>query len=144
MTRDEILSEARQACTVDRDATHGPAPRNLARIAALWSLRLGVEILPHQVALLLGDMKTVRAWGNPGHMDNWIDLAGYAALGGELARDALTGPGEAARRSATAAMLAGRVRRARAGGQADGVIRAGLMAEGWAPEYVAAAMGAGS
>ena len=34
-------------------------------------------------------LKTVRAWGNPDHGDNWVDIAGYAACGGELAQAAL-------------------------------------------------------
>lgn len=37
-----------------------------------------------QVALMLAELKVVRAWGNPTHADNWCDLAGYAACGGEL------------------------------------------------------------
>ena len=34
---------------------------------------------------MLVDLKTVRAWGNPAHDDNWVDIAGYAACGGEIA-----------------------------------------------------------
>jgi hypothetical protein len=34
---------------------------------------------------MMVDLKTVRAWGNPSHHDNWIDVAGYAACGGEIA-----------------------------------------------------------
>jgi hypothetical protein len=30
-------------------------------------------------------LKLARIRSNPGHSDNWIDLAGYAACGGELA-----------------------------------------------------------
>jgi len=92
--RADILSAAAQAVTVDRAATHGEAEQSFAQIAALWSVRLGVEITPEQVAILLVDLKTVRAWGNPGHLDNWIDIAGYAACGGEVAqqRTAVTGP----------------------------------------------------
>jgi hypothetical protein len=84
--RAEILAAAAQAVTVDRAATHGEAERSFAQIAALWSVRLGAEVTPEQVAILLVDLKTVRAWGNPGHFDNWIDIAGYAACGGEVAK----------------------------------------------------------
>ena len=92
--RAEILAAAAQAVTVDRAATHGEAERSFAQIAALWSVRLGVEITPEQVSILLVDLKTVRAWGNPGHFDNWVDIAGYAACGGEVARmrTAVVGP----------------------------------------------------
>lgn len=85
MNRAEILDAAREAVMVDRAATHGDAEQSFAQIAALWSVRLGIAITPEQVAILMIDLKTVRAWGNPGHADNWIDLAGYAACGGELA-----------------------------------------------------------
>ena len=44
-----------------------------------------IEVTPAQVCILLIDLKTCRAWGNPGHADNWIDVAGYAACGGEVA-----------------------------------------------------------
>jgi hypothetical protein len=85
MKRSDILNAADHAVTVDRAATHGALEDSFAAIAAIWSVRLGVTVTPAQVALLMVDLKTVRAWSNPGHADNWIDLAGYAACGGELA-----------------------------------------------------------
>lgn len=87
MNRADILEAARQCVTVDRAATHGAVEDTFGRIAAVWSARLGVEITGWQVCIMLADLKTCRAWGNPGHMDNWIDLAGYAACGGELATE---------------------------------------------------------
>lgn len=85
MTRSEILNTAMQAVTKDRAATHGSAERNFGRIAAIWSIRCGVQISPAQVAIMLVDLKTTRAWDNPAHEDNWVDMAGYAACGGEIA-----------------------------------------------------------
>jgi hypothetical protein len=85
MRRDGILSAAIDCVTVDRAATHGDVEQSFGAIADLWSARLGVPIRPDQVAILLIDLKTVRAWGNPQHEDNWIDIAGYAACGGEIA-----------------------------------------------------------
>lgn len=90
MKRSEILDVARRAVMVDRAATHGEAEDTFGRIAAVWSARLGIEITPDQVTIMLIDLKTCRAWSNPGHADNWVDMAGYAACGGELA----TGKGE--------------------------------------------------
>ena len=84
MNRAAILSTATQAVTVDRAATHGDAERNFASIGAIWSARLGVPITAAQVAIMLVDLKTCRAWGNPGHADSWVDIAGYAACGGEI------------------------------------------------------------
>ncbi len=84
MNRVSILEDASECVSVDRAATHGDIEDNFASIAAIWSARLGVLIRPDQVAIMLIDLKTVRAWGNPSHYDNWIDMAGYAACGGEI------------------------------------------------------------
>jgi hypothetical protein len=83
--RAAILERASRAVTVEREAAHGAAGRTFAEVAAIWSVRLGVPVTPAQVAIMMIDLKTVRAWGNPGHADHWPDMAGYAALGGELA-----------------------------------------------------------
>ncbi len=84
--RAAILEAARQAVTVDRAATHGAVENTFGQIAALWSARLGQTITPAQVCIMLVDLKGARAWGNPVHDDNWVDIAGYAACGGELAK----------------------------------------------------------
>jgi hypothetical protein len=84
--RARVLESATQAVTVDRAATHGSAESNFGSLAAIWSARLGTIISPAQVAIMLIDLKTVRAWSNPLHEDNWIDMAGYAACGAEVAK----------------------------------------------------------
>lgn len=83
--RAAILDTAREAVTKDRAATHGALESSFGQIAAIWSVRLGVTVTAAQVAIMMIDLKTVRGWGNPGHLDNWVDMAGYAACGGELA-----------------------------------------------------------
>lgn len=88
MRRHEVLDAAFEAVTVDRAATHGKPEKTFGQIAAVWSARLGVRITAAQVCILLVDLKTCRAWGNPGHADNWVDMAGYAACGAELAAGA--------------------------------------------------------
>ena len=92
MNRSEILDTAKQAVTVDRAATHGDAEQTFSAIAEVWSARLGQTLTPAQVAILLSDLKTCRAWGNPAHADNWVDMAGYAACGGEIATGAAPEP----------------------------------------------------
>lgn len=88
MKRVNTLEAARKAVTQDRAATHGDLEDNFSNIAQIWSVRLGRTITSEQVAIMLVDLKTVRAWGNPKHEDNWVDIAGYAACGGELADEA--------------------------------------------------------
>lgn len=85
MNRADILAIASEIVTRDRAATHGKPEDTFGHIARVWSARLGVTVTPAQVCILLADLKSSRAWNNPGHADNWIDLAGYAACGGELA-----------------------------------------------------------
>lgn len=84
-TRAEILDTARDAVTRDRAATHGPAERTFTAIAELWSVYLDMPVNDADVANLMILLKVARARGNPGHADNWVDIAGYAACGGELA-----------------------------------------------------------
>lgn len=87
MTRAEILNTALAAVTVDRAATHGNAENGFSLIGALWSADLGVQIGAVDVARLMVLFKMARAKGNPAHADNWVDAAGYAACGGEVAND---------------------------------------------------------
>lgn len=83
--RARVLDAARQAVTVDRAATHGDLEDSFGLIAALWSADLGIALTACDVARLMALLKVARAKGNPGHQDNWVDLAGYAACGGALA-----------------------------------------------------------
>jgi hypothetical protein len=85
MNRADFLDTARGYVTRDRAAMHGRAENTFAAIAALWSADLGIPITPTDVGRLMVLFKMARAKGNPGHADNWIDAAGYAALAGELA-----------------------------------------------------------
>jgi hypothetical protein len=88
MNRPDILAAATQAVTKDRVALYGPPEQSFTQLAAIWSVRLGVDIRADQVAIMLIDLKTVRAWGNPNHPDSWVDMAGYAACGGEIGTEA--------------------------------------------------------
>lgn len=85
MTRAEILAAAHQAVTVDRAASHGDARRSFALIAHYWSGHLGVPVSASDVAAMLILLKSARLRFNSGHMDSWVDVAGYAACGGEIA-----------------------------------------------------------
>ena len=53
------------------------------RIAALWGTYLGHPITAADVCLLMVLLKVARAATPEGqaHDDNWLDIAGYAALG---------------------------------------------------------------
>jgi hypothetical protein len=85
VTRAEILATATEYVTRDRNAQYGEPEDLFAVIADLWSAYLGKEIGATDVALMMALLKIARARANPGNVDNWIDLAGYAACGGEIA-----------------------------------------------------------
>ena len=86
MKRADILATASEYVTIDRAATHGDAEDNFRRIAELWNAYLGVDdITSIDVAVMLALLKVARIRSNPTHADNWIDIAGYAACGGEIA-----------------------------------------------------------
>ena len=92
MNRAEVL-EAAKACVIkDRDDQYGPPEDSFFPIARLWNAYLWDkeryqprEIKPHDVAAMLALMKIARIAKSPGKADHWIDLAGYAACGGEVA-----------------------------------------------------------
>ena len=86
MKRSDILATANEYVTKDRAATHGDAEDNFRRIAELWNAYIGINtIAPADVAVMLTLLKAARIRQNPNHEDNWIDMAGYAACGGEIA-----------------------------------------------------------
>jgi hypothetical protein len=68
----------------DREEDYGSPENNFARIAGLWSAYLGVPIRVWDVAAMLALLKIGRIGGGQVKLDNWIDLAGYAACGGEI------------------------------------------------------------
>ena len=75
----QLLHDA-AAILQQRGASYGDAHQVLAIIAARWSMTLGVQITPAQVALCMIDVKLARLAHDPAHADSAIDVAGYAAL----------------------------------------------------------------
>ena len=85
MNRAEILNTAHATITIDRAATHGAAENTFGLIATYWSAHLNHPVSAVDVAAMMTLFKLARLQGNPGHLDNWVDAVGYAAIGGELA-----------------------------------------------------------
>lgn len=82
MNRFEVLDAARSAL-VDRNDTHGEADVCFRRIALFWGAYLDREIALKDVAAMMILVKVARS--QAGHNgDDWIDISGYGALGGEL------------------------------------------------------------
>lgn len=92
MTRSEILKAATKA-VADRGLNYGTPEENFERIARHWNThltnRFGVGsngLASTDVAIMLALVKIARLENDPSHLDSWVDIAGYAACGGELTR----------------------------------------------------------
>lgn len=85
LVRDEILDTARTLINGDRRQTYGDATVSFSRIASLWTVILDTDVSPGDVARCMVAMKLARLSGSDEHRDSWIDIAGYAALGAEVA-----------------------------------------------------------
>lgn len=92
MTRKEILENALKCVCGDREQDYGSPENNFYTIAKLWSAYLQsafsnneqVGITSKDVAAMLALMKISRISSGHAKADNWVDLAGYAACGGEI------------------------------------------------------------
>ena len=86
VNREDILRVAGELISGDRHDTYGDAKASHKRIADMWSAYLGIELSASDVAALMVLMTVGRATGSK-HSDNWVDMCGYAALGGEMEED---------------------------------------------------------
>ena len=91
-TREEILAQANICVRGDREQDYGKPENSFGTIARLWAAYLhgkkdemgDIYILPKDVAAMLALLKIARIATGHAKADNWIDLAGYAACGGEI------------------------------------------------------------
>ena len=83
VTRSDILEKAENTIHGDRHATYGDAAESFSTIAKMWSAYRGVDVTAEHVAAMMVLMKISRQRKSK-HEDNWIDMIGYAALGGEI------------------------------------------------------------
>lgn len=85
MTRKECLDKAAECVLKDRNNQYGGPEDSFNIIANFWSVYLGRKIYPVDVAMMMSLLKIARIKGNKCYGDGYIDLAGYAACGAELA-----------------------------------------------------------
>lgn len=104
MNRKDILEQAERCVNGGRQDDYGTPENNFACIAELWNIYLAQRaVKPHKianplctnavqenniravdVAVMLALLKIARIATGHGTADSWIDLAGYAACGGEI------------------------------------------------------------
>lgn len=85
MTRKECLDAAAGCVLQDRASQYGGVEDNFARIAKLWSVYTGTVLDGIDVAMMMALLKVARIRSNKTHADSFVDIAGYAACGAELA-----------------------------------------------------------
>ena len=75
-----LLDEAKQTITGERQDQYGAPEDSFDRIAAYWTTYLGRPVSALDVAHLMALLKLARAQGQGFRRDNYVDLAGYAAI----------------------------------------------------------------
>ena len=87
MTREEILHKALEAVNGTRRENYGTVEDSFQKIASYWSAYLNKKVSSKDVANMMILMKVARLTGVPGNADTYVDIAGYAACGGELSEE---------------------------------------------------------
>jgi hypothetical protein len=93
--REQVLDEAKKIVTSDRNVKYGSPESNFETISELWTtyfhrrglLRDGACIEPFDTAVAQVLVKVARIGVSPGQRDHWVDMAGYAAGGFEVAKE---------------------------------------------------------
>lgn len=94
MAESEVLRTAEEIIFGERAKTYGDAKTSFSTIADFWTAYINkvlidqnpeaefsVVLSGHEVAMMMILMKVSRTTGSY-HIDNYIDIAGYAALAG--------------------------------------------------------------
>ena len=84
MNRSELLSTADKIVNGERERDYNSPEQSFKKIADFWTVYLGYEVTPVDVAAMMALLKIARIASGHAKEDNWVDLAGYAACGGEL------------------------------------------------------------
>lgn len=84
MKRTEVLNSANHIIHGERQEAYGTPEDNFTKIAGMWSAYLDTDITAEDVAAMMILLKTARVKSGHGSDDNWVDIAGYAACGGEI------------------------------------------------------------
>lgn len=93
MNRTECLETAKNIVNGDRQENYGNPENNFKNISELWTTYFNMakntedwyDITPTDVANMMILMKMARLINKPDHEDSWVDMAGYASNGCEIA-----------------------------------------------------------
>ena len=85
MNRQDYLNAAADYICKSREEQYGSPEDSFGTIAGLWSIYLGREILPKDVAIMMALLKIARIAGGRFKADSYVDAIGYMACAGEIA-----------------------------------------------------------
>jgi hypothetical protein len=91
MDSKDFLDQAAGLVAGPRNACHGPKRENHAKIACLWQAFLetrrerSAPLTPEDAALMLALLKIARTQLGDFNPDDYVDLAGYGSIAGEIA-----------------------------------------------------------
>lgn len=85
MIRTNILKQAEDCVSGQRDQQYGAPEDNFAVIADLWTAYKGIQFTRLDVAMMMALLKVARIRSGPDQPDSYVDLAGYAACAAEVA-----------------------------------------------------------
>ena len=99
---DQFCKRAAELVAGDRERTHGAKLPNHQNIADLWNAYLGVAergdeyrlldpITARDVALMMVLLKVARTKIGEHNPDNYVDMAGYAGVAGEICETLIRG-----------------------------------------------------
>lgn len=94
MDRTILIEKAERIVNQDRNTRYGGPEESFTTIAKFWSVFLGVEISPLQVAGCMILLKLARLKKTPTHEDSVVDGIGYFACMADFLRESPSGSQE--------------------------------------------------
>ena len=91
MDRTILIEKAERIVNQDRNARYGGPEESFTTIARFWSVFLGTEISPLQVAGCMILLKLARLKKTPTHEDSVVDGIGYFACMADFLREPSSG-----------------------------------------------------
>lgn len=85
MRRSDILQKAEKCVCGQREQDYGSPEDNFQTIVNLWNAYKNADFTATDVAMMMALLKIARIKTGTATEDSFVDLAGYAACGGEIA-----------------------------------------------------------
>ena len=87
MNRANCLKKADECVNGKREQDYGSPESNFLSIAKLWSAYKGIDFSALDVSMMMSLLKIARIRTGTATEDSFVDLAGYAACGCEIATE---------------------------------------------------------